>query len=393
MSLDHLYTRTRMCFFCIPVRGGVVILSAFGMLLGLIMVLIAAVSTGNKSAVDVQAVLYSFLAAASLFGMLGAIQRRLNLIEYFLWYLLGHSFLSIITGIFTLVVVFQNAAAAILSCTPSGPGQAACVSAITLNRNISVPGIMVLWALHFYTAWVVKNYRDELHKEHDDSEDDEKKLIGNEKSGPNTTYASPLENTLTQTPVLYNPTKPLAPSQGSYNPNLTPLRRNFSRPNRRPPRGSTYQSEVPLPSAVTRTTFPDRVKTTVSHHHKRSLSNSTYFDPTSFYLDQRYSQFPGDRLSVLPRDHEPPPPVPSLYPQPSLRRNNSTSTRSRSDSGGSFSSLSQSESHFSDDSYVSFDSLEEMLNPGGSKRQSLGSELSSVPSLRRPPQAAIPRRF
>jgi hypothetical protein len=352
------------------------------------MVLVAAISTGNKSAVDVQAVLYSLLAVASLFGLIGAIQRRLNLIEYFLWFLLAHVFLSLITGIFVLAVVFQNAAVAIQSCPPNGPSRLACVSSITLNRNISVPGIMVLWVLHFYTAWVVKNYRDDLLKELGGDEDDEKKLIGDEKlERPKTTYGSPLEGTLTHTPGAYNPTRLLAPNQGTYNPNLTPLQRNFSQPNRGPAR-STYQSEVPLPSAVTRTTFPDPVKTTVSHHHKRSLSTSTYFDPTSFYLDQRNSQYPG-RFSGLPQDREPPPPVPSLYSQNSIRR--SRLTHSRSDSGDSV-------SRFSDDSYVSFDSLEEMLNPGRPKptstaRLSMGSSLSSVPSLRRPPVAAIPRRF
>lgn len=389
-----------MCFFIIPVRGGVVLLSAFGMLLGLIMVLVAAVSSGiaNKSAVDVEAVLYSFLAAASAFGMIGAIQRRQDLIEYFLWFLLGHAFLSIVTGIFLLVVVFQNAAEAMLSCPTTGAARSDCISSITMNRNLSVPGVIVLWALHFYTVWVVRDYRDQLRKEDGDDEDDEK-LIGKEKSRPKTTFASPLEATLAQTPGDYNPTTPLAPSQGTYNRNLTPIQRNFSQPNRGPA-PPTYQSEVPLPSAATRTTFPDRVKTTVSH--KRRSSTATYFDPTSFYLDQRYSTY-GDHLSA--QDREPPPPVPPLHPQYSLRRYDSTSTHSRSDSGGysqpslrrnnsthSRSDSGGSLSTLSDDYEVSFDTLEEMLNPGGGPRQSLGSELSSVPSLRRPPRAA-PRRF
>jgi len=376
MNLHYLYSRSRICFFCIPVRGGVVILSCLGMLLGLIMVIIAAVSTDpNRTALDVQAALYSLLAVASLFGLIGAIQARKTLIDFFLWFLLAHLFLSIISGIFVLVVTFQNALVTALNC-PKGPGNSACIANIQVNRNLSVPGLLIIWAIHFYGTWVVKNYRDQLLEESSSGDDDEKALISRmdkaDISAPQTTYAGPLETTL-------------APNQGTYNPNR-PLHRNFSRPNR----GPSYTSEVNLPSAATRTKFPDPVKTTASHQHKRSLSNSTYFDPTQFYHNSRNSEFP-DRYSGY--HSELPPPVPSRYTQ-NFRRDSYAKTHSRSESNSSFSSDTRSDassgSQFSEESFVSYESIEEMLKP---RQASIGSSLSSVPSLRRPPQAVVPVRF
>jgi hypothetical protein len=238
---------------------------------------------------------------------------------------------------------------------------------------------------------VVKNYRDQLLEEIGGGDDDEKKLIHRKDLGPislpKTTYAGPLES-------------PLAPNQGTYNPNRTPLTRNFSRPNRGRP--SHTSKVVPLPSAATRTTFPSRVKTTVSHYHKKSLSNSTYFDPTEFYRNSAYSEYP-ERYADLQQEREFPPPIPSRYTETfreSARQSRLQKTHSRSDSGSSFSSGDESDatsrSRFSDDSSVSFESLEDMLKPAasrGTSQLSMGTSLSSVPSLRRPPPAVVPVRF
>jgi len=166
-------SRTFLC--CIPVRAGVVIISLIGLLGGSLMAALAIIqmkrsagNTGNKVALIVQIVIYILLAILSVFGLAGAISRKLAFIRLYFWMVFVHLLLSIGLGVFAIQNNFKSAPTYVSECASGSDDPSvlkSCQDGSNLFKGIMIAIFVLLWLLEIWACTIVHSYSKQLVEE------------------------------------------------------------------------------------------------------------------------------------------------------------------------------------------------------------------------------------
>jgi hypothetical protein len=166
-------SRTFLC--CIPVRAGVVIISLIGLLGGSLMAALAIIqmkrsagSTGNKVALIIQIVIYILLAILSVFGLAGAISRKLAFIRLYFWMVFLHLLLSIGLGIFAIQNNFKNSPEYVSECASGSDDPSvlkSCQDGSNLFKGIMIAVFVFIWLLEIWACTIVHSYSKQLVEE------------------------------------------------------------------------------------------------------------------------------------------------------------------------------------------------------------------------------------
>ncbi|KAF8197979.1 hypothetical protein BJ912DRAFT_952706 [Pholiota molesta] len=165
-------SRTFCC--CIPVRAGVIVLALLGLVGGSI---IAAASIVNihrdessKLASVLQIIIYLLLALVSIFGLIGAIARRIGFVRSYLAMLIVHLLFSTAMGIFAINRNFKDAPKYIAECSKgTDPTDesilATCKNGATILKSLMIGTFIIAWLLETWACFIVVNYSKQLVEE------------------------------------------------------------------------------------------------------------------------------------------------------------------------------------------------------------------------------------
>ncbi|KAF8813652.1 hypothetical protein BYT27DRAFT_7220036 [Phlegmacium glaucopus] len=168
--MTAITTRTFLC--CIPVRAGVVFLSLLGFFGGSLVTAVAVIhlkrSEGSKTSLIIQVVIYVLLALVSIFGLVGAITRKLGFIRLYCGILITHLIFNIATGIFAIHRNFKDAPQYISECSSGSTEPAtlkSCRDGANLWKGVLI-GIFILgWLLETWACSIVYSYGKQLEEE------------------------------------------------------------------------------------------------------------------------------------------------------------------------------------------------------------------------------------
>jgi len=173
VNTHRVNSRTFLC--CIPVRAGVVIISLIGLLGGALMAALAIIqmkrsagNTGNKVALIIQIVIYILLAILSVFGLAGAISRKLGFVRLYFWMVFVHLLLSIGLGIFAIVHNFKDAPKYVSECASGSEDPSvlkSCQDGSNLFKVIMIAVFIFIWLLEIWACSIVHSYSKQLVEE------------------------------------------------------------------------------------------------------------------------------------------------------------------------------------------------------------------------------------
>lgn len=168
--MSRATTRTFLC--CIPVRVGVVLLTLLGFMGSCLITAVAIInlkrSEGSKTALIIQIVIYILLAIVSIFGLVGAITRRLTFVRVFFGMLVTHLIFSIVTGAIAIHSLFKDAPNYISECV-SGSDESSvlksCQNGANLRKGVTIGVFIVAWLLEIWACLIVHKYNQQLVEE------------------------------------------------------------------------------------------------------------------------------------------------------------------------------------------------------------------------------------
>ncbi|KAJ8507623.1 hypothetical protein ONZ45_g10021 [Pleurotus djamor] len=166
--------RSRTFLFCLPVRYGVLVLSvlsilgggalaAFGFLIAITQSLRRGVPPDRsvEAAFYLQGLAYTALTLVAIVGFVVSILKRQRLIYLYGVTLLSLFFLALVSGVFSIVVLFYtDAHVECLAALPNPP-------ATTCDNSALVSGLMVglyvlVWVIVAYACVMIPNYAEEI---------------------------------------------------------------------------------------------------------------------------------------------------------------------------------------------------------------------------------------
>jgi len=168
--MSTVTSRTFLC--CIPVRAGVVFLSLLGFFGGSLVTAAAIIqlkrTAGSKVALVIQVVVYILLAIVSIFGLIGAIGRKLALIRLYFGMLVTHLIFSVVSGIFAIHRSFKDAPQYVAQCSSASeePGVVkACQDGANLWKGVMIGIFILAWLLEMWACSIVRKYSKQLNDE------------------------------------------------------------------------------------------------------------------------------------------------------------------------------------------------------------------------------------
>jgi len=125
-------------------------------------------STGNKFALIIQLIIYILLAIVSVFGLFGAILRKLAFVKSYFWMVFLHLLLSIGLGIYAIVHNFKEAPKYIEECTSGSEDPSvlkSCEDGSKLFKIIMIAVFVFVWILEIWACSIVHSYSKQLVEE------------------------------------------------------------------------------------------------------------------------------------------------------------------------------------------------------------------------------------
>jgi len=168
--MSTVTSRTFLC--CIPVRAGVVFLALLGAIGGGVITAATIIqlkhTVGSKVALIIQVVIYLLLAIVSIFGLVGAIGRKLALVRLYFGMLVMHLIFNIVSGIVAMVHNFKDAPNYIAQCASASEEPAvlkSCRDGANLWKGVMVTIFILVWLLEFWACSIVHKYSKQLNEE------------------------------------------------------------------------------------------------------------------------------------------------------------------------------------------------------------------------------------
>jgi len=168
--MTRVITRTFCC--CIPVRAGVILLAILGLIGGSGVAAIGIInlkrSEGSKTALVIQIIVYLLLAIVSIFGLIGAIAKRLAFVRLYLAMLIMHLLFSMGTGIYAIHRNFTDAPKYISDCESGSTEKAViavCSQGATLLKSVMIGSFILAWLLETWACFIVVHYSKQLAEE------------------------------------------------------------------------------------------------------------------------------------------------------------------------------------------------------------------------------------
>jgi cytochrome b len=168
--MTKVLRRTFCC--CIPVRVGVILLGILGLIGGSGVAAIAIINLkrqeGSKTASILQIIIYILLAFISIFGLIGAVSRRLGFIRLYVGMLITHLLFSMGSGIYAIHRNFKDAPKYISDCA-SGSEDAGvlrvCQNGAALLKSVMIGVFILAWLLETWACFIVVSYNKQLVEE------------------------------------------------------------------------------------------------------------------------------------------------------------------------------------------------------------------------------------
>jgi len=123
---------------------------------------------GNKVALVIQIVLYILLAMVSIFGLAGAISRKLAFIRLYFWMTFVYLLLSIGLGVFAIVHNFKDAPKYVSECASDSKDPSvlkSCQAGSSLFKGIMIALFVLIWLLEIWACSIVHSYSRQLVEE------------------------------------------------------------------------------------------------------------------------------------------------------------------------------------------------------------------------------------
>jgi hypothetical protein len=136
--------------------------------LAIIQIKRSAGNTANKVALVVQIIVYILLAILSVFGLAGAISRKLAFIRLYFCMVFVHLLLSIGLGIFAIQHNFQEAPKYVSECASSSDDPSvikSCQDGSNLFKGIMIAVFVFIWLLEIWACSIVHSYSKQLVEE------------------------------------------------------------------------------------------------------------------------------------------------------------------------------------------------------------------------------------
>ncbi|KAF8160963.1 hypothetical protein B0H34DRAFT_839347 [Crassisporium funariophilum] len=169
--MSKVLSRTFCC--CIPVRAGVILLGLLGLIGGVAVTAIGIINLkrqdGSKTSMILQVVIYLLLSIVSIFGLVGAISRRLAFIRMYFGMLVTHLLFSMVTGIYAIHRNFKDAPKYISDCTSGSADPSVlqvCQNGASLLKGAMVGIFILAWLLETWACVIVLNYSKQLSEEY-----------------------------------------------------------------------------------------------------------------------------------------------------------------------------------------------------------------------------------
>jgi hypothetical protein len=168
--MSTVTTRTFLC--CIPVRAGVVFLALLGFFGGSLITAASIIqlkrSEGSKVSLILQVVIYILLAIVSIFGLVGAITRKLVFVRLYFGMLLTHLIFNLATGAFAIYRNFKDAPKYISECSSGSADSAvlkSCQDGAKLWKGVMIGVFILAWLIEIWACSIVHQYSKQLKEE------------------------------------------------------------------------------------------------------------------------------------------------------------------------------------------------------------------------------------
>ncbi|KAI0251051.1 hypothetical protein BJV78DRAFT_1126965 [Lactifluus subvellereus] len=161
---------------CIPVRFGVFIMTAIGVVGGLIMAIVGWLSvthkdrahlTGNQDiSLSISSLSYTVLLIVSIFGLIGVIIRRRDFLTLYSTIALWHLGFGIVTGSFFIYTLFHKIGDQDVSNCVSGSTDPSalddCKKAFEVVRGFTVGIYIIFWITELWGCLIAAEYVSQL---------------------------------------------------------------------------------------------------------------------------------------------------------------------------------------------------------------------------------------
>ncbi|TFK44556.1 hypothetical protein BDQ12DRAFT_673206 [Crucibulum laeve] len=170
--MSTVRTRTFCC--CIPVRAGAILISLLGFLGGGTITAVGIISLikpsngGNKTSLIIQVCVYALLAILSLFGLIGAIAKKLGMVRIYFGSLMFHLFFSIGCGIYAIYNTFKDSPNYVRECVSGSLDPSVfktCKDGSTLMKALMIGVFVIAWLLEIWACVIVQGYSQQLNEE------------------------------------------------------------------------------------------------------------------------------------------------------------------------------------------------------------------------------------
>ncbi|KDR75379.1 hypothetical protein GALMADRAFT_249423 [Galerina marginata CBS 339.88] len=168
--MTRVTTRTFCC--CIPVRAGAILLAILGLIGGSGVAAIGIINLkhneGSRTTAVLQIIIYLLLAIVSIFGLIGAITKRLAFIRVYLAMLIFHLLFSMGTGIYAIHRSFKDAPKYISDCMSGSTDKgviSVCNNGAALLKSVVIGSFILAWLLETWACVIVAHYSKQLAEE------------------------------------------------------------------------------------------------------------------------------------------------------------------------------------------------------------------------------------
>ncbi|KAI0300116.1 hypothetical protein B0F90DRAFT_1668430 [Multifurca ochricompacta] len=175
--MGYVSSRTFCC--CIPVRFGVFMMTALGIVGGSIVAAVgwhgathkdqAHLTRNQETSLVIASLSYTVLAIVSIFGLIGTIGRRRGFVSLYntmVWWHLGFSIASGAYFIYTLFhKVGDHDVNDCINGSDSPSKQEDCRKAFKVGRNITIGLYIFIWLIELWGCLIVANYVEQLQEE------------------------------------------------------------------------------------------------------------------------------------------------------------------------------------------------------------------------------------